>query len=456
MVTIRSDGIRKISKEIVLNFIQNFPLSEQLLERILLRLVNNLDFAEPDGRLTVLSVFERLFDQLPIEAYKNQLDLIIMAFTARLVNEEVARVAEKCSMVFSFLMKKVGEDGEHKGLLTKMFDNCGVWLRDENEGTKRAGVQLLKTLFWATGDYSKIEETVDDMVSSLNEICSDVETFWENFKTDEDLKEILKDNLWKDIMLDEDNADADNPMAAVKETKLIAVDYLNFVDTVIMHEKTKSQVKSTLLGVLLRLSRHPDEEVQTIILRIVEKFMKVQSNKSIVKEHLKSLLIFLFALLKSRHLREEISPDIDSCFTGLYLWFRDDIPKLSSMILAAISKICFKYLRFNTKYMFVTNKCLSVVRVLTPHLKAPLPAEDLQYITGIYVRLIEHGSVRNDKTSVDELESVGYLHAATAIAHRASLIARRFHQGLRRRQSRSRKQKEPLPLREKTDGHHQA
>lgn len=423
MVTVRSDGIRKICKEIVLNFIQNFPLSEQLLEKIFLRLVNNLDFAEPDGRLTVLNIFERLFDQLPIEAYKNQLDLIIMAFTARLVNEEVAKVSEQSSKIFSFLVKKVSEDSEHKGLLTKMFDNCGVWLRDENEGTKRAGVQLLKTLFWATGDYAKIEETVDDMVSSLNEICSDVETFWENFKTDDDLKEILKNNLWKDIMLDEENADTDNPMAAVKETKLIAVDYLGFVDTVIIHERTKPQVKSTLLGVLLRLSRHPDEEVQVMILKIVKKFMGIQANKGIVKEHLKSLLIFLFALLKSRHLREEISPNIDSCFTGLYEWFKEDIPKLSSMILAAISKICFKYLRFNTKYMFVTNKCLSVVRVLTPQLKAPLPAEDLQHLTSIYVRLIEHGSVRNDKAAVDELEAVGYLHKATAVSLSFSFIA---------------------------------
>lgn len=406
MVTVRNDSIRKICKEIVLNFIQNFPLSEQLLERIMLRLTNNLDFAEADGRLTVMYVFERLFDRLPIEAFKGQLDLIIMGFTARLVNEEVTHVADHCSKIFSNLIAKVNEDPEYQSILTKMFDNCGIWLRDENEGTKRAGVQLLKALFWATGDYSKIEEVVDDMISSLNEICSDIETFWENFKTDEDLREILKENQWKDIMLDEENADPDNPMAAVKETKMIVVDYLNFVDTVICHTKTKPAVRSTLLGVILRLSRHPDEEVQIMILNIVKKFMDIQANKPIAKEHLKSLLIFLFALLKSRHLREDICPTMDACFHSLFGWFRDEIPKLGNMILTAIANITFKYLRFNTKYMFVTNKCLAVIRAISPLLRAPLPDDDLTKIAGIFVRLIEHGSLRGDKAALDELEAV--------------------------------------------------
>lgn len=433
MVAVRSDGIRKIAKEVVLNFVQNFPLSEQLLERILLRLINNLDFAEPDGRITVLSVFERLIEQLPLEAFKGQLDLVVIAFTARLVNEEVPRVADQCRRIFTGLIEKIGRDPEHRGLLAKLFDNCGVWLRDESEGTKRAGVQLLKTLFWATGDYAKIEETVDDMVSSLNEICSDVETFWENFKTDEDLQAILRDNLWKDVMLDEENAETDNPMAAVKETKTIAMDYLQFVDTVVSHEKTKASVKSSLLGVLLRLSRHPDEEVQTAILGIVQRLLAAQGNKATVKEHLKSLLIFLFALLKSRHLREEVSPALAACFTAIYSWFSDEIPKLSSMILTAASKITFKFLRFSSKYMFVTNKCLAVVRALTPLLRTPLHLDDLQHLVGIYVRLIEHGSVRNDKAAVDELEGVAGSHPATARPAADGSVPRRLHQGLRRR-----------------------
>lgn len=413
MVTLRSDSLRKLAKDTVLNFIENFPLSESLMERIVLRLVNNLDFSEPDGRLAVLNVLERLIVQLPLDAIKTHLDLIVMGFTARLVNEEVHKVLEACERIFGNLILKIASDAEYNSFVQKMFDNCAVWIRDENEGTKRAGIQLLKTAFWATGDFAKIEETVDDMVSSLNEICSDIENFWENFKTDEDLKEILKENLWKDIMLDEENANTENPMAAIKDTKSIVVDYLNFINTVVCHEKTKPQVKSNLFGIILKLSRHPDEEVQILILKIVKTFMENPGTKPIVKEHLKSLLIFLFAVLKSRHLREDVCPHVDFCFSTLFSSFSSEIPKLGSMILAAIPKITFKYLRFSHKYMFVSNKCLSAIRAITPHLRS-LSSEDLGHLVGMYVRLIEHGSVRDDKAALDDLEAVGVVHVAIA------------------------------------------
>lgn len=407
MVTVKSEAIKKLTKEIVLNFIQNFPLSEQLLEKILLRMINNLDFAEADGRMTVLNIFERLFEKLPIEAFKDQLDLIIMAFTARLVNEEVSQVSAYCSAIFKHLMEKVNAEDEFRPSLTKMFDNCIIWLRDENEGTKRAGLQLLRVLFWATGDYAKVEETVEDMVASLSEICDDIATFWENFKTDEDLKEILKENQWKDIMLDENEADPDNPMAAVKATKLVVVDSLNFADIVICHPKARSEAKSEILGVLLKLSRHPDEEVQLMILNILKKFMETPSAKSIVKDHLKHVLIFLFALLKSKHLKEEICLQMNDCFKTLIQWFLKEIPKLLSMILTAISNIAFKYLRFSARYMYITSKCISVVRALTSVLDAPLPNDDTRKLAEIYVRLLDHGSIRDDRETVDLLESVG-------------------------------------------------
>lgn len=406
MITVKNEAIKKLTKEIVLNFIQNFPLSEQLLEKIILRMINNLDFAEAEGRMTVLHVFERLFEKLPIEAFKDQLDLVIMAFTARLVNEEVHQVSEFCSTIFKHLIEKIDAEDEFRPALTKMFDNCLVWLRDENEGTKRAGIQLLRVLFWATGDYARVEETVEDMVGSLGDICNDIAIFWENFKTDEDLKEILKENQWKDIMLDEDAADTDNPMAVVKSTKLVVVDYLNFAEIVICHDKTRSPAKSELLGVLLKLSRHPDEEVQSAILNILRKFMDTPDAKSIVKEHLKSVLIFLFALLKSKHLKEEIRHQLNDCFKGLLQWYITEIPKLLSMMLTAISNIAFKYLRFSARYMYITSKCISVVRALTPVLTYPLAADDIRKLAEIYVRLLDHGSIRDDKETVDMLEGV--------------------------------------------------
>jgi hypothetical protein len=406
MITVKNDSIKKLTKEIVLNFIQNFPLSEQLLEKIIMRLINNLDFAEPDGRLTVLGVFEKLFDKLPVEVFKKQIEIIVMGFTARLVNEEVPLVHATCTSIFKKFIDKINNEEELRPVLIKMFDNCLIWLRDENEGTKRAGIHLLSALFWATGDYSKVEAIVEDMVVSLNEIYQDIENFWESFKTDEDLKAILRDNQWRDVMLDEDNADPDNPMGAIKATKLVVMDYLKFADSVLCHEKTKLQMKNTLFAVVLKMSRHPDEEVQRLILGIVVKFMETSHSKAIVKEHLKSLLIFLFAILKSKHLKEEVCQETNQALKCILIWFSAEIPKLMSMILTAITNITFKYMRFSDKFMYITNKCISASRALSSVATPPLSTEDMEKFVALYVRLLDHGSIRGDKESVEMLEMV--------------------------------------------------
>lgn len=413
MVTVKNDSIKKLTKDIVLNFIQNFPMSEQLLDKIILRLVNNLDFAEADGRTTVLNVFEKLIDKLPVEAFKQQIEIIIMGFTTRQVNEEVSQVSVYCSAIFKKFIDKINQEPELRPILIKMFDNCLIWLRDENEGTKRAGIHLLRALFWATGDYSRVEETVEDMVNSLNEIYEDIVTFWENFKTDEDLKAILRDNQWKDVMLDEDNADPDNPMAAIKSTKHVVTDYLNFAESVLCHEKSKLKMKSTLVGIILKMSRHPDEEVQKLILDIIARFSETSLGRNVLKEHLKGLLIFVFAVLKSKHLKEEVCQEVNHLLKSIVIWYSAEIPKLLNMILTAIANITFKYMRFNDKFMFVTSKCISAARALSSVVSPPLSSEDMTKFVTLYVRLLDHGSIRDDKETVELLEAVVAFHLGT-------------------------------------------
>ena len=106
MITCKNDSIRKLSKEIVLTFIQNYPLSEALLEKIVLRLLNNMEFGEHEGRRAVLNVLERLIDKLPIEVFTKQAEVMVIAFTARLVNEDVLEIKEYATQIFKSLMEK--------------------------------------------------------------------------------------------------------------------------------------------------------------------------------------------------------------------------------------------------------------------------------------------------------------------------------------------------------------
>ena len=206
MISCKNDSFKKLTREVVLTFIQNYPLSEQLLDKILIRLINNMDYSEHEGRRVVINVLERLVDKLPLEAVKNQLEVMIYGFTARLVNEDVYEVKEYATSVFKLIIEKVRDSGddEFSGLIPKLYDNCNTWLKNEVDSTRRAGLALLKILFWATGMYSRIESTLVDIIQQLEQTCEEISNFWEGLSTNMSLKDTLKENPWKDIFWDDE------------------------------------------------------------------------------------------------------------------------------------------------------------------------------------------------------------------------------------------------------------
>ena len=404
MITVKNESIRKQCKEIVLNFIQSFPLSDQLLEKILLRLVNNLDYAEHDGRQAVLSIFDRLFERVPLEAFGKTLDTIFFGFTTRLVNEEVDIVRDQMMQVFKRLIEKVQGSEEHIGLINKMFDNCQKWMSSPSDETKRAGLQLINLMFWATGQYSRIEKVVEAMVVDLEQVCNSIAEFWDHLKADQDLKETLQDNLWKDVFWDEGDVETNNPLSRVKSTKNLVLDYLHFIEVIMVHEKTKERLRSDLYGITLRLSRHPDEDVQIQVLKVSEKLFSHGKHRQTCKEHLKSLLVCLFASIKSRHLNDSIVPVLNNLFKFVIQIMIPDTPKLLSMIMTALSSITFKHLRLAAKGATVANKCLSVARGILYSVQTTIDDGDLESLLAFFLRLLEHGAIRDNKETSEQLE----------------------------------------------------
>jgi hypothetical protein len=407
MITCKNDSIRKLSKEIVLTFIQNYPLSEALLEKIVLRLLNNMEFGEHEGRRAVLNVLERLIDKLPIEVFTKQAEVMVIAFTARLVNEDVLEIKEYATQIFKSLMEKIRDaDGELAGLIPKMFEYCAVWLRNETEVTRRSGLQLLKILFWVTGSFNRVESTIDEIVAQLDQTCEDIAVFWANLKTNFDLKDTLKANAWKDVFWDEGEFDTQDNLSRVKATKTIVLDYLSFIQEILLHDKTKEALRSQLLKLVLKVSRHPDEEVQLVVLHLTARLVQSKTFKSIIREHLKGYLVFLFASVRSKHLHEQIIPVLETQFRAILGSYADEIPMLRTMILTAVNNINFKFLRYGRKHFAVVNKCIAVSRVVLETLKPSLKEDDLKLMLTFFIRMTENGFVKEDKEGLERLEHV--------------------------------------------------
>lgn len=412
MITCKNDSIRRLCKEIVLTFIQNYPLSEALLEKIVLRLLNNIEFGEHEGRRAVLNVLERLIDKLPVEVFSKQLEVMVVAFTARLVNEDVLEIKEYATQVFKSLMEKVRDaGGDLAGLLPKLFDYSAVWLRNEVEVTRRSGLQLLKVLFWATGSHSRIENTIEEIVAQLDQTCEDIAEFWANLKTNFDLKDTLKANAWKDVFWDAGEFDTQDNLSRVKSTKTLVLDYLSFIEEILLHDKTRDTVRGQLLKLVVKVSRHPDEEVQLVVLHLTAKLVLSKVFKPIIREQLKGYLVFLFASVRSKHLHEDIIPVLEAQFRAILDAFAEDLPMLRTMVLTAVNNINFKFLRYGRRHFSVVNKCIAVARVVLSTLKPSLKEEDLRLLLTFFIRMVENGFVKDDKEGLERLEHVGKVYA---------------------------------------------
>jgi len=406
MISTKFEPIRRLLTDIVLNFIQNFPLSEQLLEKIVMRLVNNLDYAEKEGRKVVIEVFGTLYSKLPLEALKTHHEMVVFGFTTRLVNEEVAEVKTAAEGVLRTILEKMHDDNDYSHLVNKLFDNCTVWLQNEGEDTRRAGLQLLRLLFSVTGDYSRVETTLTEVISHLEAISDRVVQFWEELKMNEQLGEILKNNRWKDVFFDEASMPRDTAMVEVKNTKNLVMDYLAFLSPLLSHQRTKDASRNSIFRVVLALSRHPDEDVQVEVLRLAKDFINSPHSKGAVSHNLKSLLLALFAAAKSKHLTEQIIPTLTSIVDRLLGMQGESVPKLRQTLLTAISAITFKYLKFGQKYSSIVSKCLSLGRSICQTITSTLSEEELFTALSFWLRLGENGWVKEQKELLETIESV--------------------------------------------------
>jgi hypothetical protein len=412
MIVVKNDSIKKLTKEIVLNFLQNYPLSEKLLETVVLKLVNNLEYVEADGRKTAISIFERLFEKVPLEAIRSQLEVIVFGFTVRLVNEEVESLKEYVTKVLTLLLSKIHSDEDYKEVTAKMFTNCGQWLSAPDSDMKRAGLQLLRLLFSVTGQVKKVEATLEAILSHLDALSDHIVFFWANLANDMELKDTLKANQWKDVYWEESPGDSLQELTELKNTKYLVIDYLGFLETIMTHPKIKQEDKSRTFETFLKISRHPDEDVQVLVLNAIGRLIANDETRRLVREQIKQVLICLFAALKSKQLRDEVIPALKELFKQLTVHFAE-IPKLLMMVSSAVSSINFKFLRFYTKFAFIINKCMAVMATIIRSKEARLSEEEVTVILGFYIRMSENGFIKENRDVLDRIEEVGCGHRRT-------------------------------------------
>lgn len=404
MISVKFEAIRKLCKNICLSFIQNYPLSEQLLDKVLTRLVNNLEYSEFEGRLTVLAVLERLIEKLPIDALQNHLELLILGLLSLIVNEEVESVKTSGQKVFKDLVGKIFDDEEtSSNKAGKLWESSKTLL--SQPGFQRAGLALVGELFSATGqvNHPQLVSTVETALTHLEMHGEEIAAFWEQLKSDLELKEAMKENQWREIFLGE--ADEEDILSKMKSTKDVILGYLDFLSVVFFHEACSESFRERIYEKILPISRHPDEDVQLSIAKFIAKIM--EDYPSVGMASVKETLMCIFSFIKSRHLTAE---EVELYLAKSLNLITRQNASLFSVIMTAVSSINFKYLRFNTRHLSIIKKCVGCVRASFKGrqqgfagLAEKLDAEETRLICHFFIRMLENGFLQQNRG--DSLES---------------------------------------------------
>jgi hypothetical protein len=101
MVKTFAPKIRQLSKNALENFIENAPMSENLLEKFVLKLVNNLNYEEPDGRFEVCDLLLKFVIKFPAKLFTEHIDVMLLGVTTAIVNEKNFSIKQKMKLLAS-------------------------------------------------------------------------------------------------------------------------------------------------------------------------------------------------------------------------------------------------------------------------------------------------------------------------------------------------------------------
>lgn len=143
-----SQKIRHLCKTVMENFIENAPISESLIEKFLMKLVNNLNFESAEGRFETVDLLLKFVVKFPISILSEHVDVMLLGVITGVVNEQNYSIKQKMKVLASqLILNMIADDMTQK--LENFVKFSDSFLASENPETKRAGIVLVESMYSA-------------------------------------------------------------------------------------------------------------------------------------------------------------------------------------------------------------------------------------------------------------------------------------------------------------------
>lgn len=361
VIKTRNSSIRNLSKNVLLNFVENSPMSKNLLEKFFLKLVNNITFEETEGREMVIEILHKFVLKFPIKLYEEHTNVMVLSLITGIVNENNFPLKQKMKTLAAQILLNC-KYAELNKEIQNFIDYCENFLQSENDETKRAGIVLIDSLFSAGICDNRVKSKMAEIVKILKNVSHQIGEFYIGIKEEKELKMAMKDSPWKNILIRENGKEF---LKNIKKSKEVTVDSLFVISTFINSGFLKLEEIEELVKGILELKNHPDEDIKLFVYDMMSHLLSVELLDGTMKRCLKDLLMMLFSSLKNDFFNCNAFLVKSGIFVHkIYRVFGGDIKAIRLNFLSALDRVSAKSLKFYKPENPVYKKIFGLINLI--------------------------------------------------------------------------------------------
>lgn len=202
--------MRQQAAKIFMQYLIEYPMGKQRLEKHLKQLVLNIKYEYEDGRISALDLVKAAINKLPLPLLEEYTQLLFLPLVLQLVNDESKKCRERVGECITLLLSRLSTQ-----VLQSLYNYAERWSNDES-GVQltRTAVQLFGLFVDARVDFVKKGSRLETLVSYLSKtldaeianidhtsvlLAQEWEMIYFCLQAFEKIGNTLKPYLWKDL-----------------------------------------------------------------------------------------------------------------------------------------------------------------------------------------------------------------------------------------------------------------
>jgi hypothetical protein len=232
--------------------------------------------------------------------------------------------------------------------MTKKIENfikfSEQFLQSAESNTQRAGIVLIDSMYSAGLRDNRVKSKLSIVTEIFDKISHLIGEFYINIKEEKDLSESMKHSAWKNIMIMDG---AKEYLVKMKDSKNLIIDSLFLISTFINSGELEIDEIKDLVKHIMEIKNHPDEDIKIFIADMMSHLFSKPEYRPVMKVNLKSILMLIFANLKSEAMKEDVFIN-KSQLMVLVIFFEmsQSIPTLKENFMTALNSVVGRSLKY--------------------------------------------------------------------------------------------------------------